>query len=63
MAFPGLVAWISSSEDTDGISLKIEGYEAPVMPMQTPQPMPRKRNGQPVSAISAAMTLSASSPV
>ena len=38
-AFPDLMAWVSCSEDTDSISIKIEGYELPVMPMQAPRPI------------------------
>jgi len=33
-AFPDLMAWISCPEDTDGISIRIEGYELPIMPVQ-----------------------------
>ena len=36
-AFPDLMAWISCPEDTDGVSIKIEGYELPVMPMRAPR--------------------------
>ena len=36
-AFPDLMAWISCPEDTDGISIRIEGYELPVMPMREPR--------------------------
>ena len=38
-AFPDLMAWISCPEDTDGISIKIQGYELPVMPMKAPKPI------------------------
>ena len=38
-AFPDLLAWILCPEDTDGISIKIQGYELPVMPMQAPRPV------------------------
>ncbi|RYF13315.1 MAG: hypothetical protein EOO77_15735 [Oxalobacteraceae bacterium] len=33
-AFPDLMAWISCPEDTDGISIIIQGYELPVMPVR-----------------------------
>lgn len=33
--FPGMVAWVQSADDdADGITIKIEGYEVPRMPMQ-----------------------------
>ena len=38
-AFPDLMVWTSCPEDTDGISIGIQGYELPVMPMRAPRPI------------------------
>ena len=39
-AFPGMVAWDVSEDLTDGITVKIEGLEKPVLPVQAPQTNP-----------------------
>ncbi len=33
-AFPGMVVWVQSEGVPDGNAVKIEGYEAPSMPMR-----------------------------
>ena len=38
-AFPGMMVWVQADDDTDGIAVKIEGFENPVMPMQVPRPI------------------------
>jgi len=38
-AFPDMFIWVQSQELTDGISIKIDGYEMPAMPTQAPRPL------------------------
>ncbi len=38
-AFPGIFVWVQSQELTDGIMIKIDGYEMPTVPTQAPKPL------------------------
>ena len=38
-AFPGLIIWVQSLDETDGAVIKIEGFEHPAMPLRLPRPL------------------------